>query len=60
MGDEAGYGLQGGAQCIQATFEGSQADLKFLVLGMQLGHEVVHDILGLPKTERVGERGEAR
>lgn len=41
MGDEAGQGLQGGAQGIQAAFEGSQAGLKLLVLGVQLGHEVV-------------------
>ena len=51
MGDKAGQGLQGGAQCIQAAFKGSQAGLKLLVLGVQLGHEVVQDILGLPETE---------
>lgn len=58
MGDEAGQGLQGGAQGIQAAFEGSQAGLKLLVLGVQLGHEVVQDILGLPET--AGEKGEAK
>lgn len=47
LGDEARQGLQGGAQRIQAAFKGSQAGLKLLVLGVQLGHEVVHDILGL-------------
>lgn len=47
LGDEARQGLQGGAQRIQAAFEGSQAGLKVLVLGVQLGHEVVHGILGL-------------
>ena len=56
MGDETRQGLQGGAQCIQAAFKGSQAGLKLLVLGVQLGHEVVHDILGLSETGRVGER----
>lgn len=59
MGDEARQGLQGGAQRIQAAFEGSQAGLKLLVLGVQLGHEVIHDILGLPDRE-AGERGESR
>lgn len=47
MGDEARQGLQGGAQRVQAAFERSQAGLKVLVLGVQLGHEVVHGILGL-------------
>lgn len=56
MGDEARQGLQGDTQCIQAAFKGSQAGLKLLVLGVQLGHEVVHDILGLSETGRVGER----
>lgn len=51
MGDEDRQGLQGGAQRIQAAFEGSQAGLKVLVLGMQFGHEVIHGILGLPETE---------
>lgn len=59
LGDEARQGLQGGAQRIQAAFKGSQAGLKLLVLGVQLGHEVVHDILGLPDRE-AGERGETR
>ena len=59
MGNEARQGLQGGAQRIQAAFEGSQAGLKLLVLGVQLGHEVVHDILRLPDREE-GERGESR
>lgn len=52
MGNEAGQGLQGGAQHIQAAFKGSQAGFKVLVLGMQFRHEVVHGILGLPETER--------
>lgn len=56
LGDEAGQGLQGGAQGVQAALEGSQAGLELLVLGMQLGHEVAHGILGLPETERLGER----
>lgn len=59
LGNEARQGLQGGAQRIQAAFEGSQAGLKLLVLGVQLGHEVVHDILRLPDRE-AGERGESR
>ena len=56
MGDEARQGLQGDTQCVQAAFKGSQAGLKLLVLGVQLGREVVHDILGLSETGRVGER----
>lgn len=55
LGDEARQGLQGGAQRIQAAFQGSQAGLQVLVLGVQLGHEVVHGILGLRATE-VGEK----
>lgn len=60
LGNEAGQGLQGSAQHIQTAFKGSQAGLQLLVLGVQLGHEVVHDILGLPETQGVGGRGEAR
>lgn len=52
MGDEAGQGLQGGAQRIQAALKGGQAGLELLVLGVQLGHEVIQDILGLPETEQ--------
>lgn len=52
MGDEAGQGLQRGTQRIQAAFQRGQTSLQLLVLSVQLRYKVIHDVLGLPETER--------
>lgn len=47
MGDEARQGVNTEAQGIDLALQGADALLQVLVALLELGHQVVHDVLGL-------------